>query len=81
MRAYMKEMAAGLMTVAMALPLAAEPGAYRLSDNGQSLGFAVAGAPGTAAGMMVAMPVGGDKDEHASKPSRQRSLRTRHAAP
>jgi 16S rRNA C1402 (ribose-2'-O) methylase RsmI len=80
-RAHIKEIAAGLMTAAMALPLVSEPGAYRLSDNAQALGFAVAGSPGTSAGMMVAMPVGGDTDEHTSKPHRRRQLPPRHAAP
>jgi hypothetical protein len=80
MRAYIREIAAGLITAVMALPLVSETGATGRSDNMQALGLAVAGSPGTTAGMMVAIPVGGDDQEHAKKPNR-RQLRPRHPAP
>jgi hypothetical protein len=67
MRARIRELAAGLMAAAMALPLVSATGAYTLSDNARALGLADAGPTGSNAGLTVAIPVSGGSDEQASK--------------
>ena len=78
MRAHIREIAAGLMTVAMALPLVTTPGAHALSDNASVLGLTVTGSPGTNAGLTVAIPVSGGNDVQASKPHRRGQVRQKH---
>jgi hypothetical protein len=77
-RAHIREIAAGLMTAAMALPLATAPSTYTLSDNATVLGLAVAGSPGTNAGMTVAIPVSGGNNEQANKPHRRIQIHPKH---
>ena len=71
MRAYAREIAATLMTAAMALPLATAPGAFASLDNVSALSVSVSGSPGTNAGMTVAIPVSDGNHELPGK-SRQR---------
>lgn len=70
-RAFSKEVAAGLMTLAMAIPLVSTPGSYTLPDNATALGFTVPGSVGSNAGLTVAIPLSDSADEHASKARRR----------
>jgi hypothetical protein len=54
-----KEIATGLMTVAVALALVSAPAAYMQPTGASVLGLTVAGSPDMNAGMTVAIPVSG----------------------
>jgi hypothetical protein len=77
MREHIRELAATLLTAALALPLVTAPGAYTLPDNAKVLGLAVAGSPGSNAGLTVAIPLSGDS-EQASKPHRRGQVHRKH---
>ena len=78
MRAYAREIAATLMTAAMALPLATAPSAYTSLDNASALSLSVAGSPGTNAGMTVAIPVSDGNHEQPSKSHRRGKVQQKH---
>jgi hypothetical protein len=65
---HIKEIAAGLMTIALALPLVSAP-AYTQPDTTSVLGLTVTGSPDLNAGMTVAIPVSGT-DKPSIKPHR-----------
>lgn len=70
---HIKEIAAGLMTIALALPLVSAQAAYLQPDATSVPGFTVIGSPDLSAGMTVAMPVSGT-DKPSIKPHRHEQL-------
>jgi predicted component of type VI protein secretion system len=70
---HIKEIVAGLMTMALALPLASTQSAYTQPDNTSVLGLTVTGSPDLNAGMTVAVPVSGT-DKPSIKPHRHEQL-------
>ena len=79
MKAQVRQLAAGLMTVAMSLPLIADPNVYTRQDAANAIGLTVVGAPGSDAGLTVAIPVSGDSDKPAAKPARRAPLRQKRS--
>jgi hypothetical protein len=69
---YRKEIAAGLMTMSVALTLVSVPSSYTLPSSAGVLGLSVSGSPNSGVGMTVAIPVSGVStvSEQTAKPHR-----------
>jgi len=70
---HIKEIAAGLMTMVLALPLVSAQAAYTQPDNASLLGLTATGSPDLNAGMTVAIPVSGT-DKQSIKPHKHEQL-------
>jgi hypothetical protein len=75
--AYSRELATGLMTMAVALTLVSVPSTYTQPGSTGALGLTVSGSQNISAGMTVAIPVSGT-DEQATKPHKHGAVRRKN---